>query len=138
MLQAMNTGHDGSMTTIHANSPRDALSRLEVTVALAGFDIPVRALRNQISSAIHLIVQASRLMGGKRRVTRVTELTGMEGDYVQMHDLFVYEQTGIDEQGVAAGNFRATGIRPRCLERIESRGIKLPPELFSQRILPSA
>ncbi|HLL88722.1 MAG TPA: CpaF family protein [Tepidisphaeraceae bacterium] len=138
MLQAMNTGHDGSMTTIHANTTRDALSRLEVTVALAGFDIPVRALRQQISSAIHLIVQASRLMGGKRRVTRVSELTGMEGDHVQMHDLFTYEQTGIDEHGAATGNFWATGIRPRCLDRIESRGIKLPADLFSQRVLATA
>jgi pilus assembly protein CpaF len=135
MLQAMNTGHEGSMTTIHANTTRDAISRLEVTVALSGFDIPVRALRQQISSAINLIVQAQRMVGGCRRVVRVTELTGMEGDQIQMHDIFTYEQTSVDDLGNAIGEFSATGIRPHCLERIEHRGIKLPADLFVQRVL---
>jgi pilus assembly protein CpaF len=106
-------GHEGSMTTIHANSARDALSRLEVTVSMAGFDIPIRALRQQISSALHLVVQAQRMMGGRRKVVSVSEITGMEGDQIQMHDLFLFEQTGVDENGHAQGRFIATGIRPR-------------------------
>jgi pilus assembly protein CpaF len=133
MLQAMNTGHEGSMTTIHANSTRDAIARLEVMIAMAGYDIPIRALRHQISSALQIVVQAARLTGGQRKVVRVTEITGMEGDNVQMHDIFIYEQTGVDAQGMATGNFTVTGIRPRCCDRIESRGIPLPPELFQRR-----
>jgi pilus assembly protein CpaF len=138
MLQAMNTGHEGSMTTIHANSPRDALSRLELTVALAGFDIPVRALRQQVASAIHLVVQVQRLLGGQRKVTRVSELTGMEGEQLQMHDIFVFEQTGVSDAGHTIGQFRATGIRPRCLERMEALGITLSPHLFTRRALAAA
>src|SRR5438045_3846492 len=103
MLQAMNTGHEGSMTTVHANSARDALSRLEVTVSMAGFDIPIRALRQQIASALHLVIQAQRMMGGKRKIVSVSEITGMEGEQIQMHDLFIFEQTGVDENGHAAG-----------------------------------
>jgi pilus assembly protein CpaF len=137
MLQAMNTGHEGSMTTIHANTTRDALARLEVMIALAGFEIPMRALRNQVASAIQLIIQASRLPGGKRRVTRVTEITGMEGENIQTHDLFVYEQTGVEVDGNATGHFTVTGIRPRVAERIESRGIALPTELFHRRRIES-
>ncbi|MGD0770718.1 MAG: CpaF family protein [Tepidisphaeraceae bacterium] len=133
MLQAMNTGHEGSMTTIHANTTRDAIARLEVMIAMAGYDIPIRALRHQISSALQVVVQAARLTGGKRKITRVTEITGMEGDGVQMHDIFIYEQTGVDAQGMATGNFTVTGIRPRCCDRIESRGIPLPTELFQRR-----
>jgi pilus assembly protein CpaF len=133
MLQAMNTGHDGSMTTIHANTTRDAMARLEVMIAMAGYDIPLRALRNQAASAIQIIVQASRLPGGKRRVVRVTEITGMEGDNLQTHDLFAYEQTGVDVEGHATGHFLVTGIRPRVAEKIESRGIALPTELFARR-----
>jgi pilus assembly protein CpaF len=133
MLQAMNTGHEGSMTTIHANTTRDAIARLEVMIAMAGYDIPIRALRHQISSALQIVVQAARLTGGKRKITRVTEITGMEGDGVQMHDIFLYEQTGVDGQGMATGNFTVTGIRPRCCDRIESRGIPLPTELFQRR-----
>jgi pilus assembly protein CpaF len=133
MLQAMNTGHDGSMTTIHANSPRDALARIEVMVAMAGYDLPIRALRQQVSSAINIIVQAQRLTGGKRKVTRVSEITGMEGDQIQLQDLFMFEQTGLDEAGMAKGTFVVTGIRPKCLERIASRGISLPAELFLRK-----
>jgi pilus assembly protein CpaF len=135
MLQAMNTGHDGSMTTIHANSPRDALARIEVMVAMAGYDLPIRALRQQVSSAINIVVQAQRLTGGKRKVTRVSEIVGMEGDQIQVQDVFVFEQTGVDENGMARGHFVVTGIRPKCLERIESRGISLPAELFLRKQL---
>jgi pilus assembly protein CpaF len=133
MLQAMNTGHEGSMTTVHANSPRDALSRLEVMIAMAGYDIPMRALRTQVASAIQLVVQSRRLPGGRRKVVCVTEIGGMEGDQIQMHDIFAFEQTGVDIDGHATGHFVATGIRPRVLERIEHRGIKLSGELFMRR-----
>jgi pilus assembly protein CpaF len=135
MLQAMNTGHDGSMTTIHANTARDALGRLEVMIAMAGFDIPIRALRTQVSSALQIIVQARRMTGGKRKVVSVTEITGMEGDQIQIHDLFVFEQQGVDGEGNALGKFVATGIRPRCAERIENRGIRLPSDLFQRRVI---
>ncbi len=133
MLQAMNTGHDGSMTTVHANTTRDALARLEVMIAMAGYDIPIRALRHQISAAIQIVIQAQRLSGGKRKVTKVTEITGMEGDGVQTHDLFTFEQAGVDANGHAIGHFSASGIRPRVADRIEARGISLPPELFVKR-----
>jgi pilus assembly protein CpaF len=135
MLQAMNTGHDGSMTTIHANNPRDAMARLEVMIAMAGYDIPVKALRSQVASAINVIVQARRLTGGRRKVVAVSEITGMEGDQIQMHDLFVFEQAGVDAEGHATGKFMACGIRPRVLERIESRGLRLPPDMFQRRAL---
>jgi len=133
MLQAMNTGHEGSMTTIHANSTRDALSRLEVMVAMAGYDIPLRALRTQIASAVQLVVQVRRLPGGRRKVVSISEISGMEADQIQMHEIFMYEQTGVDADGHATGHFWATGIRPRCLDRIEHRGIRLPSELFLRR-----
>ena len=135
MLQAMNTGHEGSMTTVHANTPRDALTRLEVMVAMSGFEIPTRGLRSQIASAIQIIVQAQRLSGGKRKVTRVSEITGMEGEHVTMHDLFAFEQTGVDGNGQAAGHFVCTGIRPKVLERIEARGLRMPGDLFMRRII---
>ncbi len=135
MLQAMNTGHDGSMTTVHANNTRDALGRVEVMVAMAGYDIPVRAMRQQVAGALQLVVQARRLTGGRRKVVSVSEITGMEGDQIQMHDLFNFEQDGVDGDGHATGRFVCTGIRPRCADRIENRGIKLPAELFSRRIL---
>ena len=133
MLQAMNTGHEGSMTTVHANNARDALGRLEIMVAMAGFDLPTKALRQQIASAINLVVQARRLTGGKRKVVSVSEITGMEGELVTMHDLFTFEQRGVDEGGHAIGYFRVHGIRPRCADRIESRGLRLPPDLFARR-----
>jgi pilus assembly protein CpaF len=102
-------------------------------IAMAGYDIPIRALRHQISSALQIVVQAARLTGGKRKVTRVTEITGMEGDGIQAHDIFLYEQTGVDSQGVATGHFNVTGIRPRVCDKIESRGIQMPTELFARR-----
>jgi pilus assembly protein CpaF len=135
MLQAMNTGHEGSMTTIHANSTRDAMARLEVMVMMAGYDIPSRAMRQMISSAVHLVVQANRLTGGRRRVTRVSEITGIEGDQIAMHDLFSYEQSGVDENGHATGRFVCHGMRPRCADRIEHRGIRLPVDLFARRTI---
>ncbi len=133
MLQAMNTGHDGSMTTVHANNTRDALARLEVMVAMAGYDIPLRAMRAQIASAINIVVQASRLTGGRRKVTRVSEIVGMEGDNLQLHDLFGFEQDGVDEGGNATGRFQCYGIRPHVAERIEHRGISLPMNMFDRR-----
>ncbi len=133
MLQAMNTGHEGSMTTVHANNTRDALQRLEVMIAMAGFEIPMRALRTQIANAIQIVVQARRLPGGKRKVVSVSEITGMEGDNITMHDLFFFEQRGVDEEGNAIGVFMVNGIRPRCADRIERRGILLPADLFHRR-----
>jgi len=138
MLQAMNTGHEGSMTTVHANNARDAIARLEVMILMSGVDIPMRALRTQIASAIQIIVQARRLTGGKRKITSVTEITGMEGENIQMHDLFTFEQTGVDEKGAATGVFSCAGIRPKCVDRIEARGIRLPADLFARRKMEDA
>ncbi len=129
MLQAMNTGHDGSMTTCHANSARDTLARLETMCLMAGMDLPVRALREQISSAIHLIVHLGRLHDGSRKVLQIAEVQGMEGDVITMTDIFVFEQTGI-EKGKIVGRLRPTGLRPRCMDRIEEAGIHLPPSIF--------
>ncbi|KGK89821.1 type II secretion system protein E [Desulfosporosinus sp. HMP52] len=131
MLQAMNTGHDGSLTTGHANTPRDMLSRLETMVLMAGMDLPVRAIREQISSAIDLIVQQSRLRDGSRKITHITEVMGMEGDVIVLQDIFRFEQTGIDKQGKVQGYFRATGIRPHFIEKLISAGQKLSEGLFS-------
>ncbi len=130
MLQAMNTGHDGSLTTIHANSPRDALYRLDTMVAMANLNIPDRAIRQQVSSAIEVIVQIARLSDGTRKVTAVTEITGMERDTITMQDLFVFEKTGLDDEGRVRGRFKATGIRPKCAERIAACGIHLPAQMF--------
>jgi pilus assembly protein CpaF len=129
MLQAMNTGHDGSMTTLHSNSPRDTLSRLETMVMMAGMDLPSRAIREQIASAINLIVHQERLRDGTRRITYVTEVQGMEGDVITMTDLFVFEQTGI-ESGRVVGRLRPTGLRPKFMDRIEAAGIHLPASVF--------
>ena len=135
MLQAMNTGHEGSMTTIHANDTRDATGRLEMMIGMAGFDLPLWVMRGQIASAIHIIIQLSRLTGGARKVTRVSEITGMEGNVMSMQDIFVFKQTGLDENRLAQGYFCSTGIRPRCLERMENAGVHISPELFEQRVL---
>ncbi|MBN2085662.1 MAG: CpaF family protein [Anaerolineales bacterium] len=129
MLQAMNTGHDGSMTTLHSNSPRDTLSRLETMVMMAGMDLPSRAIREQIASAINLIVHQERLRDGSRHVTYITEVQGMEGDVITMTDLFVFEQTGI-ESGRVVGRLRPTGLRPKFMDRIEASGIHLPASVF--------
>jgi pilus assembly protein CpaF len=133
MLQAMNTGHDGSISTIHANSPRDALSRLETMVLMAGFDIPARAIREQMGSALNIIIQMARLSDGTRRVVKVTEVTGMEGDVIVMQDIFVFEKQGIDQEGKVTGVFRATGIRPRFVDSLVAAGIHLGTEMFANR-----
>ncbi|ADU51321.1 type II secretion system protein E [Thermaerobacter marianensis DSM 12885] len=130
MLQAMNTGHDGSLTTAHANSPRDLLSRLETMVLMAGIDLPVRAIREQIASALDLIVHQSRFKDGTRKITHITEVQGMEGDVIVLQDLFRFQVHGVDTGGRVRGEFVATGIRPRCQERLEAAGIELPPGLF--------
>lgn len=135
MLQAMNTGHDGSLTTGHANSPRDMLSRLETMVLMAGMDLPVRAIREQISSAIDLIIQQSRLRDGSRRITHITEVLGLEGEVIVLQDLYTFCQTGIERDGRVKGYFSCTGIRPKFMDRIEACGIKLPPEVFQPSIL---
>lgn len=130
MLQAMNTGHDGSLTTGHANSPRDMLSRLETMVMMAGMELPVRAIREQIASAIDLIVQQSRLQDGSRRITHLTEVQGMEGDIITLQDIFIFEQMGKDENNKIVGQFKPTGIRPKFLEKLAANGIHLPNEIF--------
>ena len=130
MLQSMNTGHDGGLTTIHANSARDALYRLDTMVAMSNLNIPEKAVRQQTASAINLIVQVTRLSDGTRKVTGITEVTGMEGDMVSMQDIFVFERTGLRRDGKVCGRFRATGIRPKCSERLASFGIQLPVDMF--------
>jgi pilus assembly protein CpaF len=133
MLQSMNTGHDGGLTTIHANSARDALYRLETMVAMSNLNIPEKAVRQQTASAINLIVQVTRLSDGTRKVTGVTEVTGMEGEVVTMQDVFVFDRTGLRRDGKVCGQFRATGIRPKCSERLLSFGIQLPVDMFEHR-----
>jgi pilus assembly protein CpaF len=130
MLQAMNTGHDGSLTTIHANTQRDALYRLDTMVAMANLNIPERAVRQQIASAVNIIVQVSRMADGTRKVTGVSEITGMEGDVITMQDIFVFERTGIGPGGKVTGRFRATGIRPKCTDRLASAGMVLRTDMF--------
>jgi len=130
MLQAMNTGHDGSLTTIHANSPRDALYRLDTMVAMANLNIPDRAIRQQVASAIELVVQIARLSDGTRKVTAISEITGMEREIITMQDIFVFEKIGVDEDGRVRGRFRATGIRPKCSERFAASGVQLPAQMF--------
>ena len=129
MLQAMNTGHDGSMTTLHSNSPRDTLARLETMVLMAGFDLPHRAIREQISSAIHLIVHQERMRDGTRKIVNVTEVQGMEGEVITMSDIFVFEKQGI-ENGKVIGRLIPTGLRPKFMDRLEAAGIRLPPSVF--------
>jgi pilus assembly protein CpaF len=138
MLQAMNTGHEGSLTTLHANSPRDALSRLEMMLMLAGMDVPLQALREQIASAISLIVQVDRLPGGPRRVTSITEITGRDKDVIMTQELFHFQQLGIEATGNAFGEFQTSGIWPFCMPRLQAAGVDLPPDLFRQRVLMRA
>ena len=129
MLQAMNTGHDGSMTTAHANSPRDALARIETMCLMAGMDLPIRAIREQVASAVDLIVQQERMRDGTRKVTTITEVSGMEGEVITMTDIFVFEQSGT-ENGRIVGRLRPSGLRPKFMDRIEAAGIQLPPSIF--------
>ena len=135
MLQAMNTGHEGSLTTIHANDTREAVSRLEMMVGMANFDLPIWIIRKQIVSAITIIVQTSRLRGGPRKIIRISEITGMEGEIVSMQDLFVFKQTGVDANEVATGHFESCGIRPKCIDKLTSMGCKLSPNLFDRKTM---
>jgi pilus assembly protein CpaF len=130
MLQAMNTGHDGSLTTVHANTPRDALSRIETMIAMGNVNLPEKALRQQISSAIQLVVQQSRLADGSRKVTSISEITGMEGDVITMQEIFMFEKMGMTQDGKVIGRFRATGVRPKVTERLKAYGIHLPSDMF--------
>jgi pilus assembly protein CpaF len=135
MLQAMNTGHEGSLTTCHANTPRDAIARLETMIMMAGFELPVKAMRTQIASAVNLIVQSNRMQGGGRKVTHITEIVGMEQDTIVIQDIFRFNQDGVDENGRAVGHFMATGIRPTFMDRLESNGVRLPSSTFRERIM---
>ena len=131
MLQAMNTGHDGSLTTIHSNTPRDTLARVETMVLMAGMDLPVRAIREQVASAVDMIVHLHRLRDGTRRVTHITEVEGMEGDVITLQDLFLFDfGMGVDESGRFLGRLKATGIRPTFSDKLEDYGVKLPADLF--------
>lgn len=135
MLQAMNTGHEGSLTTCHANTPRDAIARLETMIMMAGFEMPIKAMRTQISSAVNLIVQANRLQGGPRKITHITEILGMEQDTIVMQDIFKWVQDGVDEAGRAVGRFISTGIRPSFMDRLEQAGVRLPASTFRERVM---
>jgi pilus assembly protein CpaF len=133
MLQAMNTGHDGSLTTLHANSPRDALSRLETMISMASLDLPEKAMRQQVASAIQIVIQMTRLSDGSRKITQISEIVGMEGDIITMQEIYVFDREGIGEGDKVMGTFKATGIRPRCTERLKSYGIDLGSMLFTDR-----
>jgi pilus assembly protein CpaF len=135
MLQAMNTGHEGSLTTTHANTPRDAIARMETMIMMSGFDLPIKAMRTQIASAVDLIVQANRLQGGPRKITAITEVCGMENDTIVMQDIFKFEKMGVDENGRAKGRFLCTGVRPKCMDKLEGMGIKLPASIFRERTM---
>ncbi len=135
MLQAMNTGHEGSMTTLHANTPRDAVARMETMIMMSGFELPIKAMRQQIASAVDIIIQANRLQGGKRRVTHITEVVGMEQETIVMQDIFNYVQDGINEEGTARGRFVAQGIRPNFMDRLEAVGVRLPNSTFRERVM---
>jgi pilus assembly protein CpaF len=137
MLQAMNTGHDGSITTVHSNAPRDSLSRLETMVLMAGVDLPQRAIREQMASAIDLIVHQSRLKDGTRRITHITEVTGMEGEVISLQDLFLFDfHAGVDERGWFRGTLRSSGLRPVFLDKLADRGVYLSPRMFGLEEVP--
>jgi pilus assembly protein CpaF len=131
MLQAMNTGHEGSLSTIHANSPRDSLTRMESMILTTGFNLPEQAMRFMISSALDLIIQISRFSDGTRKVKSITEVVGMEGQIITLQDIFVFDKQGIDKNGKVVGRFRATGIRPKFAEKLEVAGIEVPEALFN-------
>jgi pilus assembly protein CpaF len=130
MLQAMNTGHDGSLTTVHANTPRDALTRVETMISMGATNLPERAMRHQISSAIQIVIQQSRMSDGTRKVTSVSEITGMEGDVITMQEIFCFEKLGVTQEGKVIGRFRATGVRPKVCERLKASGIHMPADMF--------
>src|SRR3954463_11209259 len=135
MLQAMNTGHSGSMTTLHANSVRDAMSRLETMIMMAGFELPMKAMRQQVASAVDLVIQVNRLQGGPRKITSITEVMNMEQDVIIMQEIFRFKQLGVDQNGRAFGQFEATGVRPTFVNRLEAKGVKLPSNMFTERVL---
>ena len=135
MLQAMNTGHEGSMTTVHANSPRDSLRRIENMVSMAGLNYPITAIREQLSSALDLLIQLERMTGGRRKVVKIVEITSMEGDTICLHDIFQFNQTGVDDEGHARGQFEACGVRPLLLNRLQAKGVEVPLDLFKRRVL---
>jgi pilus assembly protein CpaF len=126
----MNTGHDGSLTTVHANAPRDALARIETMIAMGAVNLPERAMRQQITSAIQIVVQQTRFSDGTRKVTSISEITGMEGDIVTMQEIYVFEKLGVNADGKVLGRFRATGVRPKVCERLRAAGINLPGDMF--------
>ena len=130
MLQAMNTGHDGSLTTVHANTPRDALSRIETMIAMGATNLPERAMRQQIAAAIQIVIQQSRMSDGTRKVTSISEITGMEGDVITMQEIFLFEKAGVSQEGRVIGRFRATGVRPKACERLKTSGVHLAPDMF--------
>jgi pilus assembly protein CpaF len=134
MLQAMNTGHDGSLTTLHANTTRDALRRLETMILMAGSNLTEKAMREQISSAINIIIQVSRLSDGSRKIIKISEITGMEGDTISLQDIFVFEKMGVREDGQVLGGFRSTGLRPKFAEQLETSGIALPHDIFEPKL----
>jgi pilus assembly protein CpaF len=134
MIQAMNTGHDGSLTTTHANTPRDALARIATLVLMAGVDLPEKAIREQIASAIHLFVQTARLQDGSRRITHITEVQGMEGSTITLQDIFVFEQTGVTPEGKVKGVLRGTGIVPKCMDKLRAHGENIPVEVFQTAV----
>ena len=138
MLQAMNTGHEGSMTTIHANTPRDALRRLENMVSMAGMSIPVKAIREQIGSALDVLVQIGRLVGGRRKIVNIAEITGMEGDTICLNDIFRFQQQGVDAEGNAFGRFESCGVRPQLVEKLIAQGVDMPADMFQRRVLETA
>jgi pilus assembly protein CpaF len=131
MLQAMNTGHDGSMTTVHSNGPRDALRRIETMVLMAGMELPLKAIREQVASAIELVIHLERLKDGSRKIVQVSEVQGMEGDTIVMQDLFVFQHTGI-KNGIAQGSLKPTGLRPRFLDKFTANGIEIPDTVFEK------
>ncbi len=138
MLQAMNTGHDGSMTTIHANTPRDAIARLETLVMMSGFELPVKAIRQQVAGAVDVLIQANRLQGGPRRITAITEVVGMEQDTIIMQDIYKFTQKGINAEGKAYGHFECTGVRPSFMDKLECAGVRLPASAFRERVMLEA
>jgi pilus assembly protein CpaF len=133
MLQAMNTGHDGSLTTLHANNPRDAIARLETLVMMSGVSMPLKAIREQIASAVHLIVQQTRMSDGSRKVTYITEVTGIQGEIVSLQDIFIYKQEGFDKKRKIIGKFVPTGFIPKFVEDMEAKGVKIPRTLFASK-----
>jgi pilus assembly protein CpaF len=135
MLQAMNTGHEGSMTTVHANNPRDALRRIENMVSMSGITYPIRAIREQMSSALDVLIHVGRLSGGSRKIMNIVEIMGTEGDVICLHDIFRFNQVGVDDNGNAYGHFETCGVSPHLLQKLKAQGVEIPPDMFRRRVL---